>query len=159
MCKFLTRSEEWSLVTAQHDFSSHRLVILGGGPGGYEAAIVGAHLGAQVTIVERDGLGGAAVLTDVVPSKTLIATADAMRRVTNARDFGVRTGDGLDASADLVVNARLLLLARDQSTDIHTGLERAGVRVVIGQDGSWTTTRCTWTVRTARRRRWTPTRC
>jgi pyruvate/2-oxoglutarate dehydrogenase complex dihydrolipoamide dehydrogenase (E3) component len=121
-------------VTAQHDFSSHRLVILGGGPGGYEAAIVGAHLGAQVTIVERDGLGGAAVLTDVVPSKTLIATADAMRRVTNARDFGVRTGDGLDASADLgVVNARLLALARDQSTDIHTGLERAGVRVVIGQ--------------------------
>lgn len=121
-------------MTAQHDFSSHRLVILGGGPGGYEAAIVGAHLGAQVTIVERDGLGGAAVLTDVVPSKTLIATADAMRRVTNARDFGVRTGDGLDASADLgVVNARLLALARDQSTDIHTGLERAGVRVVIGQ--------------------------
>ncbi|MGJ9401669.1 NAD(P)H-quinone dehydrogenase [Arthrobacter sp. KK5.5] len=120
-------------MTAQHDFSAHRLVILGGGPGGYEAAIVGAHLGAQVTIVERDGMGGAAVLTDVVPSKTLIATADAMRRVSGARNFGVRTGDVTDATADLgVVNARLLALARDQSSDIHTGLERAGVRVVIG---------------------------
>lgn len=108
-------------------------MILGGGPGGYEAAIVGAHLGAQVTIVERDGMGGAAVLTDVVPSKTLIATADAMRRVSGARNFGVRTGDVTDATADLgVVNARLLALARDQSSDIHTGLERAGVRVVIG---------------------------
>lgn len=133
MCKFPTLGEEWTLVTAQHDFSAHRLVILGGGPGGYEAAIVGAHLGAQVTIVERDGMGGAAVLTDVVPSKTLIATADAMRRVSGARNFGVRTGDVTDATADLgVVNARLLALARDQSSDIHTGLERAGVRVVIG---------------------------
>ena len=57
---------------------SSRVVILGGGPGGYEAALVAAHLGAEVTVVERDGLGGAAVLTDCVPSKTLISTADYM---------------------------------------------------------------------------------
>jgi pyruvate/2-oxoglutarate dehydrogenase complex dihydrolipoamide dehydrogenase (E3) component len=134
VCKWEARGEQWSLVTAQHDFSAHRLVILGGGPGGYEAAIVGAHLGAQVTIVERHGMGGSAVLTDVVPSKTLIATADAMRRVAGAREFGVRVGGDSDASADLsVVNSRLLALAKDQSTDIHTGLERAGVRVVLGE--------------------------
>ena len=52
------------------------VVIIGGGPGGYEAALVAAHLGARVTVVDRDGLGGAAVLTDCVPSKALIATAD-----------------------------------------------------------------------------------
>lgn len=122
-------------MTAQHDFSSHRLVILGGGPGGYEAAFVGAQLGAQVTIVERQGMGGSAVLTDVVPSKTLIATADAMRRVASAQSFGVRVlADDASTTADLgVVNSRLLELARDQSSDIHTGLERAGVRVVIGE--------------------------
>jgi dihydrolipoamide dehydrogenase len=50
-----------------------RVVIIGGGPGGYEAALVGAQLGAEVTIVDTDGLGGSAVLTDCVPSKTLIA--------------------------------------------------------------------------------------
>ena len=44
------------------------VVVLGGGPGGYEAALVAAHLGASVTVVDRDGLGGAAVLTDCVPS-------------------------------------------------------------------------------------------
>jgi len=55
---------------------STKVVILGGGPGGYEAALVAAHLGATVTLVDRDGLGGAAVLTDCVPSKALIATAD-----------------------------------------------------------------------------------
>ena len=134
MCKMLPSGEEWLSVTAQHDFRTHRLVILGGGPGGYEAAIVAAHFGAQVTIVERQGMGGSAVLTDVVPSKTLIATADAMRRVASAGKFGVHIGAGAGTSADLgVVNSRLLALAQDQSSDIRTGLERAGVRVVIGE--------------------------
>ncbi|GAA3328836.1 NAD(P)H-quinone dehydrogenase [Paeniglutamicibacter sulfureus] len=97
--------------------------------------MVGAHLGAQVTIVERAGMGGSAVLTDVVPSKTLVATADAMRRVIGAREFGVEVGEaGTEAVADLsIMNARLLELAREQSSDIHVGLERAGVRVVIGE--------------------------
>ena len=97
--------------------------------------MVGAHLGAQVTIVERAGMGGSAVLTDVVPSKTLVATADAMRRVIGAREFGVEGGEaGTEAVADLsIMNARLLELAREQSSDIHVGLERAGVRVVIGE--------------------------
>jgi dihydrolipoamide dehydrogenase len=52
-----------------------RIVIVGGGPGGYEAALVAAQLHAEVTIVESAGLGGACVLTDCVPSKTLIATS------------------------------------------------------------------------------------
>jgi dihydrolipoamide dehydrogenase len=56
----------------------NRVVIIGGGPGGYEAALVAAQLGADVTVVDRDGLGGSAVLTDCVPSKTLIATAERM---------------------------------------------------------------------------------
>jgi dihydrolipoamide dehydrogenase len=59
----------------------HHIVIIGGGPGGYEAALAGIQLGADVTLIERNGIGGAAVLTDVVPSKTLIATAEAAQRV------------------------------------------------------------------------------
>ena len=54
------------------------IVIIGGGPAGYEAALVAAQLGAQVTLVESDGLGGACVLSDCVPSKTLIATSETM---------------------------------------------------------------------------------
>ena len=52
-----------------------RIVIIGGGPAGYEAALVAAQHGAEVTVVERDGMGGACVLADCVPSKTFIASA------------------------------------------------------------------------------------
>ena len=58
-----------------------RMVIVGGGPGGYEAALAARQVGADVTLVDRDGLGGSAVLTDVVPSKALITVADVMDEV------------------------------------------------------------------------------
>ncbi|GAA1120178.1 NAD(P)H-quinone dehydrogenase [Arthrobacter flavus] len=120
-------------MTSQLDFSALRIAILGGGPGGYEAAMVAASLGASVTIVERHGLGGAAVLTDVVPSKTLIATADIMARVASAHELGVRFENTEAAYADLgQVNARLLKLAAEQSADITRALERVGVKILIG---------------------------
>ena len=54
-----------------------RIVIVGGGPAGYEAALVAAARGpgaARVTVVDADGIGGACVLFDCVPSKTFIAS-------------------------------------------------------------------------------------
>src|SRR3954452_14112792 len=60
----------------RNDRTVARIAIVGGGPGGYEAALVAAQLGAEVTVIEHDGLGGACVLTDCVPSKTLIASAE-----------------------------------------------------------------------------------
>ncbi len=113
-------------------------MIVGGGPGGYEAALVGAQLGASVTIVDRDGIGGSAVLTDCVPSKTLIATADVMTTVQESRELGLRfaghdaqSDDG--ASVDLaVVNERVKKLAAQQSADISRRLDSEGVRIVRG---------------------------
>src|SRR4051812_3592513 len=61
-----------------------RIVIMGGGPAGSEAALVAAQLGAEVTVVERDGIGGASVLTACVPSKTLIAAAGGMSAVRDS---------------------------------------------------------------------------
>ncbi len=100
--------------------------------------MVAASLGAQVTIIERAGMGGSAVLTDVVPSKTLIATADLMTRVGEAGELGVKFdvdgGDFVPAMrADLKhINDRLLGLARQQSTDISSGLEHQNVRILLG---------------------------
>lgn len=107
------------------------VAIIGGGPGGYEAALVASHLGANVTLVERDGLGGATVLTDCVPSKTLIATSDLLTEVGAAAELGVELPAEL--SADLAaVNDRVLRLAAAQSADIARRLEAAGVTIISG---------------------------
>ncbi|GAA2834398.1 dihydrolipoamide dehydrogenase [Leucobacter komagatae] len=119
----------------------HRIVVLGGGPGGYEAALAGAQLGAEVTLVERAGVGGSAVLTDVVPSKSLIATAGAVQSVRDAGKLGVQTflpgGDGKPVRPEIAVNLaavnkRLLAMAGAQSTDMRLSLEESGVRLVQG---------------------------
>jgi pyruvate/2-oxoglutarate dehydrogenase complex dihydrolipoamide dehydrogenase (E3) component len=116
-----------------------RVVIIGGGPGGYEAALVGAQLGADVTIVDRDGIGGSAVLTDCVPSKTLIATAEVMTSVQESGELGLRIGSGAagksvgGVAVDLsAVNQRVKKLAEQQSADIAGRLAREGVRIVHG---------------------------
>jgi dihydrolipoamide dehydrogenase len=116
-----------------------RVVIIGGGPGGYESALVAAQFGAEVTVIDSDGLGGSAVLTDCVPSKTLIATAEVMTEVEVAGELGIflrdHQGDAASAIAvDLaVVNARVKNLAADQSKDIEAKLAAEGVRVVKGR--------------------------
>ena len=105
----------------------HRIAVLGGGPGGYEAALAAAQLGAEVTLVERTGVGGNAVITDVVPSKTLIATAEATNAIGEAADLGVqfftRGENGRAVRPEVTVNLqavnqRLLRLARQQSEDM-----------------------------------------
>ncbi len=107
------------------------VVIIGGGPGGYEAALVAAQLGAQVTLIERDGLGGAAVLTDVVPSKALVAVAEAVIDTRGSSVLGVHTSD---VTVDLAeVNTRLKKWAAAQSADIHDRLISEGVKVILGQ--------------------------
>src|SRR3954464_7351392 len=114
-----------------------RIAILGGGPGGYEAALVAAQLGAEVLIVDRDGLGGACVLADCVPSKTLIATSESMTTFACSEPLGVRLRSGAEPEAEVTadlarVNARVKALALAQSLDIARRVAREGVRVVRG---------------------------
>ena len=119
----------------------HRIVVLGGGPGGYEAALTARQLGAEVTLVERMGIGGSAVLTDVVPSKTLIATAQASGAIKRIANLGVRfsvpNDQGRQVAPEVAidlraVNGRLRKLARQQSDDMRESLETAGVRIIDG---------------------------
>jgi dihydrolipoamide dehydrogenase len=120
---------------------SQRVAVLGGGPGGYEAALAAAQLGAEVTLVERVGVGGSAVLTDVVPSKSLIATADAAVAISEATDLGVqfyaKGAEGKPLKPQIAinlaaVNKRLMALAGQQSEDMRTTLLDAGVTILSG---------------------------
>jgi dihydrolipoamide dehydrogenase len=119
-----------------------RIAVVGGGPGGYEAALAGAQLGGDVTLVERAGVGGSAVITDVVPSKSLIATAEATNAIAEAADLGVqfftRGETGKPVRPELAVNLaavnkRLMGLSRQQSEDMRAELVRAGVRIISGE--------------------------
>jgi pyruvate/2-oxoglutarate dehydrogenase complex dihydrolipoamide dehydrogenase (E3) component len=111
-----------------------RIAIIGGGPAGYEAATVAADLGAQVTLIESDGMGGACVLYDCVPSKTLIATSERVTAFRNAPALGISSVASHDVTVELgVVNDRVRRLAASQSADIHDRLVRSGVDIVIGR--------------------------
>jgi pyruvate/2-oxoglutarate dehydrogenase complex dihydrolipoamide dehydrogenase (E3) component len=109
---------------------SVRFVIVGGGPAGQQAATYAARLGAKVTVIERDVIGGAAHLWDCIPSKTMIATGGAM---SFSRRIG---GMGLEQSEpEIAIEA---LKSRIESIKSHlqnnatTLLESQGVRIVHG---------------------------
>ncbi len=100
-----------------------------------------ADYGVRVRLVEQEEVGGSAVLTDCVPSKTLIASAEMMETIRRAGELGLRTRGsahgGVDLQRDLevdlgVVNGRVTELAQAQSRDIASRLEQAGVEVIRG---------------------------
>jgi NAD(P)H dehydrogenase (quinone) len=108
-----------------------RIAIVGGGPGGYEAALVAVQLGAEVTLVDRDGIGGQCVLSDCVPSKTFIATSEAMNDLEEFERVGVHGVGTLTADVP-EVHARVKSLALAQSADITARLAGEGVEVLHG---------------------------
>ncbi|MDN4479955.1 NAD(P)H-quinone dehydrogenase [Demequina muriae] len=117
-----------------------RMVIIGGGPGGYEAALVAVKEGAEVVLIERQGLGGNAVLTDVMPSKTVIATAEWRTIADRAPQLGIRDADGsgthefAEHVVDLAaVNERVRKLVLKQSHDIATRLATNDIQVIDGE--------------------------
>ena len=111
-----------------------QIVIVGGGPAGYESALVAAQIGAEVTLVEDEGPGGACVLYDCVPSKTFIATSETMTAFRGAAALGVRACDPGEVVVDApVVHGRVKGLAKAQSADVRDRLTREGVTVLNGR--------------------------
>src|SRR5436305_7272960 len=108
-----------------------RFVIIGGGPAGNSAATHAARLGADVTLVERDIIGGAAHLWDCIPSKAMIATGGAMSFARRSELFGLHDEDvpQLDAPA---VKARLAGIEEHLHHSIVELLESQGVRMLRG---------------------------
>jgi len=75
------------------------LVVLGGGPGGYAAALYGASAGMRIAMVEERRLGGTCLNCGCIPAKELLQTAEVFRTVKNAAEFGVQSSS---ATIDLV---------------------------------------------------------
>ena len=107
-----------------------RFVILGGGPAGTQAATTAARLGADVVLIERDIVGGAAHLWDCVPSKAMIATAGALGDVAGAPAMGLTSaGASLDQGA---LRSRIKGIVNRLESQGRRLLESQGVRIVEG---------------------------
>ncbi|BBZ45621.1 NAD(P)H-quinone dehydrogenase [Mycobacterium parmense] len=113
-----------------------RIVILGGGPAGYEAALVAATSHpdtTHITVIDSEGIGGAAVLDDCVPSKAFIASTWLRTELRRAPRLGFDI-DIDDAKISLPrIHARVKRLASEQSADITADLLSKGVHVIAGR--------------------------
>jgi NAD(P)H dehydrogenase (quinone) len=107
-----------------------RLVIIGGGPAGNQAATTAARLGAEVTLVERDVVGGAAHLWDCIPSKAMIATGGAMSFASRSPGMGLTAREAaLDFDA---LKHRITEIEDDLNQSVVELLSSQGVRIVRG---------------------------
>lgn len=115
----------------------NNVVIIGGGPGGIAAALSARRLGAEVTLIERNGVGGSAVLTDVVPSKALVSAGQTIGRFAEAMPLGLRLSEDTDTSRMAIdfqaVTTGVRDLALAQSRDTTAAVQAAGVRLVSGR--------------------------
>lgn len=126
------------------------VVVIGGGPGGYAAALYGAAAGLRIAIVERDKVGGTCLHRGCVPAKEFLEAAAVYRTVRGAGEYGIGNGDGGAPPVDFAVNQRRktavvdglfkglsgLLKGRKVTVLSGTGTLLAGrrVRVVDGPD-------------------------
>jgi NAD(P)H dehydrogenase (quinone) len=109
-----------------------RLAILGGGPAGYAAAATAAYLGAEVTLIEDNQLGGNCTMTDAIPSKTLLTTADAMLKISQAEAEGVDFARGFPEVNLRRTLARARAVALHQSRGVRERMDGMNVRVLPG---------------------------
>jgi dihydrolipoamide dehydrogenase len=109
-----------------------QLTIIGAGPGGYVAAIRAAQKGAQVTVVEGAEVGGTCLNWGCIPTKTLIASAEALERTRNAADFGIQV------SGEVSYNLEKIRERKDKIVSIQVkgirGLFKSwGVKLIEGR--------------------------
>ena len=124
-----------------------RFVIIGGGPAGHSAATTAARLGAQVTLIERDVLGGAAHLWDCIPSKAMIASGGALSFVHRSSGMGLSKmraeidQDGLKrriAEIEERMHRSVADLLRDQGVRVIAGVGRlTGPHGVQAETTDW----------------------
>jgi dihydrolipoamide dehydrogenase len=106
-----------------------RFVIIGGGPAGNTAATVAASLGAEVTLIERDIVGGAAHLWDCIPSKAMVGTGNALSELGLAKAMGLDATGCLDVAA---LRERISGMEDKLRNGVTSLLESQGVRLIRG---------------------------
>ena len=113
--------------------TDYDIVVLGGGPGGYAAALYAASAGQRVALVEKRDLGGTCLNRGCIPAKALLHAAEVYRTVGHAADFGITLGEGVTPSADWpAVNERKSGIVATLQKGLGGLLKRRKVTVVNG---------------------------
>jgi len=107
-----------------------RIVVLGGGPGGYGAAFEAARLGAAVTLIERDNLGGTCLNWGCIPTKTILRSARIAWDARNASEFGLHL-PAADVDDERLLDRRMAIV-EDLRGQIEAQAARLKVDVVYG---------------------------
>lgn len=106
------------------------ITIIGGGPGGYVAAIRAAQLGAQVTLIEKDTLGGTCLNRGCIPTKALLQSADILAEIRNAAAFGISAEKvSLDFSA---VTKRKEAVVKQLVAGVTSLMRKNNINVIKG---------------------------
>ena len=108
------------------------IAILGAGPGGYVAAIRATQLGAQVTLIEEQDLGGVCLNVGCIPTKALLRSAEVYRTLQHAEDFGLHL-DGRISPDWPAIQARKARIVRQLVGGVGVLLRKAGVQVLRGR--------------------------
>lgn len=107
------------------------VMILGGGPGGYVAAIRGGQLGLKVAVVEKEAVGGVCLHHGCIPSKAIIRNAEVLSLIQNSEAFGIKVdnirpdyGQAIDRSKKVIqkLYSGLQHVMKKSKVDIHTGV-------------------------------------
>ncbi len=110
---------------------TYDLIIIGGGPGGYEMAAAAAAAGLKVALVERDHLGGTCLNRGCIPTKALCRSAEVVSTVRQAQAWGVTTGEmTVDYAAAVARKDQVVSQLRD---GVSTLMQQGGVTVVQGE--------------------------
>ncbi|OGW50605.1 MAG: dihydrolipoyl dehydrogenase [Nitrospirae bacterium GWC2_57_9] len=109
-----------------------QLTIIGGGPGGYVAAIRAAQLGARVTLVEKEEVGGTCLNKGCIPTKTVIASAEVLEKVRHAAEYGIDGAGGSVVNIEKV-RERKNKVVSTQVKGVRALLKSWGVQLVEGR--------------------------
>ncbi len=108
-----------------------RIVVIGAGPGGYVAAIRAAQLGGDVTLVEKENIGGTCLNWGCIPTKILITTAELLEKFGRARDFGIEVEGSVRADLERLM-ARKTAIVQSQRDGILKLIQHNRVRYQTG---------------------------
>ena len=108
-----------------------KVAVIGGGPGGYVAALKAAMLGAEVTVIEKNKLGGTCLNVGCIPTKALLASSDVLRTVKEAKNFGINVEGDVKPDFDAII-ARKQKVTDELVAGIQFLFDKRGVKKIDG---------------------------